>query len=473
MFKFRLKSAGICLVSTVLALGPLRAAPNVLLICIDDLRPELGCYGVPHARTPNIDQLAGKGRVFTRHYVQAPTCGASRYSLLTGLYGPRGNNALVRRAADANRKPSLPETFRAAGYTTVAVGKISHHPGGHFGKQWMEPDKVEMPGAWDRQPLPCGPWKSPEGVMHGLANGATRDGKSYPALQAEDGPDTVYPDGLIAESALQEMDQLAAAKKPFFLAVGLIRPHLPFGMPRRWLDENARTALAPIPHPEKPSGKTTWHASGEFFRYDHGGLDPRKDAAYAEKVRRHYAACVSYADAQVGRLLEKLKALSLEKETIVVLWGDHGWHLGEHGIWGKHTLFEESLRAPLIIRVPGQAQEGKASEAVVESIDLFPTLCGLTGIKTPDFLQGSSLEPQLRDPKAPGRVAVSYAPGAETLRTERYRLIRHATKNEASFFELYDHQSGDGETRNIAGENAALVEALSKQIDRRLGSQEP
>jgi iduronate 2-sulfatase len=462
------------IISYIFAHPLAEAAPNVLLICIDDLRPELGCYGVKSAKTPHIDHLASEGRSFTRHYVQAPTCGASRYAMLTGLYGPRGNDALTRRAADAKRKPSMPEVFRNAGYTTVAVGKVSHHPGGLFGKNWQDPDKVEMPGAWDRQPLPCGPWKHPEGLMHGLANGATRGGnKNYPALESVKGADAIYPDGLITDAALQEMDQLASAKKPFFLAVGLIRPHLPFGMPERYLDEISNTPLAPIPHPQKPAGITTWHGSGEFFRYGHGGLDPRTDESYAIKVRKHYAACVSYADAQVGELLDQLKSLSLDKETIVVIWGDHGWHLGEHGIWGKHSLFEESLRSPLIIRMPGQKHAGKPSNGVVESIDLLPTLCELSGIQVPDFLHGKSLRPQLEDPSATGKSAISYSPGAETLRTDRYRLIRHSRKNKAPVFELYDHQSPEAETRNLAEAQPGLCKSLAGELDTRLALSHP
>ncbi len=455
-----------------LGAGPALAAPNVLLLCVDDLRPDLGCYGVAHAVTPNIDRLAAGGRIFTRHYVQAPTCGASRYALLTGHYGPRDNDALMKRAAKAEgRVPSLPEVFRGAGFTTVAVGKISHHPGGLGGKEWRDPAAVEMPGAWDRQPLPCGPWQHPQGMMHGLANGAIRGNQPYPGCQVVDGPDTTYPDGLITDAALGELERLAADKKPFFLAVGWLRPHLPLGVPRRWYEANADSVLPPIPHPGKPAGKTTWHGSGEFFRYDHGGRDPRKDAAYADTVRRHYAASVSYSDAQVGRVLAALEKLSLDRETVVVLWGDHGWHLGEHAVWGKHTLFEESLRSPLIVRAPGLKAPGKPSAAVVETIDLFPTLCRLSGIAVPESLRGSSLEPQLADPAAPGRAAVSYSPAAETLRTDRHRLIRHrAARGKPEEFELYDHRSPQGETRNLAAEQPDLVKRLAGALDERLGA---
>jgi iduronate 2-sulfatase len=453
-----------------LLVGAASGAPNILLLCVDDLRPDLGCYGVGYAITPHMDRLAGQSRIFTRHYVQAPTCGASRYSLLTGLYGPRDNDALLRRAADPmDRKPSLPEVFRKAGYTTVAVGKVSHHPGGLAGTNWNDPAAVEMPDAWDAQPLPCGPWRHPQGFMHGLANGTIRSElKQYPALQAVEGPDTIYPDGLITRAALGELGRLAKTERPFFLAVGWIRPHLPFGVPKRYLDLHAESKLPPIPHPGKPPGKTTWHKSAEFFQYHHGGKDPNTDAGYADAVRRHYAASVSYSDAQVGLVLTELKNLSLDRNTVVVLWGDHGWHLGEHAVWGKHTLFEESLRAPLIIRVPGMASPGTSTPAVVETLDLFPTLCSLAGIKPPDYLHGETLQPYLADPEARGRVAVSYSPGAETLRTDRHRLIRHRTARDMPYYELYDHQSPAGETRNIADQNPDLVQSLGKQLDERL-----
>jgi iduronate 2-sulfatase len=454
------------------ALAETTARPNVLLLCIDDLRPDLGCYGVKHAITPHIDRLAEQSRTFTGHYVQAPTCGASRYSLLTGLYGPRGNDALIQRGKSpaGKRKPSLPEVFRGAGYTTVAVGKISHHPGGLGGRNWSDPAAIEMPDAWDRQPLPCGPWRHPEGLMHGLADGAIRsESRKFPALQSVDGPDTIYPDGLITRAALEELRSLAAGDSPFFLAIGWIRPHLPFGMPKRYLDLHAESVLPPIPHPGKPEGRTTWHNSGEFFRYHHDAKSPRDDAAYADKVRRHYAASVTYADAQVGQVLAELEKLSLGGNTIVVVWGDHGWHLGEHAVWGKHTLFEESLLAPLIIHKPGMPAPGGKSPGIVETIDLFPTLCGLAGLAIPDFLHGKSLEPQLQSPAAPGRIAVSYSAGAETLRTDRYRLIRHRGKDTSNpFFELYDHHSPAGETRNIAGAHPGLVAELSAQLDARL-----
>ncbi len=444
------------------------ASKNVLLICVDDLRPELNCFGKEYIHSPNIDDLAARGRAFHRHYVQAPTCGASRYTLLTGQYGPRDNYALFSRAKRASSSktpppPSMPEWFRSHGYTTVSIGKVSHHPGGRGGPDWDDDTQVEMPGAWDRHLLPAGLWQHPRGAMHGLAHGEIRsNAKEMHLFQSAEGDDSIYPDGLITAKATEEMMRLATDKeKPFFLAVGIIRPHLPFGAPAKYMTHYANAKLPPIPHPEKPKDKTTWHSSGEFMKYDRWNRDPRTDTEFAIDVRKHYAACVTYADAMVGKVMAKLDELGLRDNTIVVLWGDHGWHLGEHAVWGKHTLFEESLRSPLIISYPGIPDAGVKSESIVETLDLFPTLCELTELPIPDFIHGVSLKSVLNSPSAPGHDAVSYA-SATTIRSGDYRLILHP-KNEV---ELYDQTSSD--LKNIAKENPAIVETLSKKLKMRL-----
>ncbi len=453
------------------------AKPHVLLICVDDLRPELGCYGVDHIKSPNIDRLAAESRIFRRHYVQAPTCGASRFALLTGAYGPPSNEALFQRArasgkSETPRPVSLPGWFRSHGYTTVSVGKVSHHPGGRGGPDWNDPAQPEMPGAWDRHLLPAGDWQHPRGWMHGLARGEIRgDAKDMAVFQSLEGPDSIYPDGISTDEALSQLDQLAAASidKPFFLAVGILRPHLPFGAPARYLDPYRDAELPTIPHPEKPAGRTTWHGSGEFMKYDRRGRDPNADDAFALEVRRHYAACVSYADAQVGRLLDRLEELGLTDDTLVVLWGDHGWHLGEHAVWGKHTLFEESLRSPLIIRVPGLAQPGAGTDAIVETIDLFPTLCDLVDLDKPDSLHGESLVPLLDHPAThtPDALAAAYHRKARTLRTDTHRVIAH----DDGFIELYDHTTPESETRNLAEEKPDLAAELIRRLDARLADQ--
>ncbi|MDP6355598.1 MAG: sulfatase [Planctomycetota bacterium] len=443
--------------------------PNVLLLCIDDLRPELACFGVDYIQSPNIDTLASQGRPFHRHYVQAPTCGASRYALLTGNYGPYGNGALFQRgkklkADPKSASPSLPAWFRQHGYSTVSVGKVSHHPGGRGGKNWDDESHYEMPLSWDRHLLPAGPWQHPRGAMHGLANGEIRvKAGNMGVYQATEGPDSIYPDGLITDEALRQLDQLAKSDKPFFLAVGIIRPHLPFGAPAKYFEPYRNAKLPPTPHPKKPQGKTTWHGSGEFMKYNRWKRNPNNDAAFATEVRKHYAACVTYADALVGRILKKLEALGVRDNTIIALWGDHGWHLGEHAIWGKHALFEESLRSPLIIHYRGIPHPGKGTESIVETLDIFPTLADLSGLPKPDFVNGVSLRSILEDPQAPGHSAISYT-RARTIRTENHRLITHNNGH----IELYDHTSPAGETENIAENHPELVQQLIAHLKERL-----
>ena len=441
--------------------------PNVLLICVDDLRPELNCFGVSYIHSPNIDALAKDGTTFTQHYVQAPTCGASRFALLTGRYGKSGNNALFRRAkmiaAEKKTSVSLPGWFRQNGYSTVAVGKVSHHPGGCGGENWDDTNDLEMPNAWDRQHLPAGKWKHPRGWMHGLANGEIRTSVAMDVFQSTEGDDSIYPDGLVTETAINEIGKMAEREKPLFLAVGLLKPHLPLGAPKRYFDLYRDKKLPPIPYPAKPNGKTTWHRSGEFMKYHRWNRDPNEDSEFATEVRKHYAACVSYADAQVGKIIEALKKSGEYDRTIIVLWGDHGWHLGEHNVWGKHTLFEESLRAPLIITAPKTTHVSSVS-AVVESIDIFPTLCQLARIAPPDSCQGVSLAKNLTDKNAKGHPAVSYFNNNQTIRDKRYRLIQHKDGTT----ELYDHASKEKEQKQI--QDPEQLKRLQKILAERLSS---
>ncbi len=464
----------------VLIFGPVLLAqqknPNVLLICVDDLRPELGCFGVDYIKSPHIDELASSGTVFHRHYVQAPTCGASRFTLLTGRYGGAGNGSLFSRAVQLGENPnavslSMPAWFRKHGYTTVSVGKVSHHPGGLGGDRWNDPKIPEMPNSWNRHLLPAGVWQDPRGWMHGLAHGEIRDdtrtkagGFTMDVLQVVEGGDDIYPDGVSVNEALRQIDQLASeSDSPFFLAVGILRPHLPFGAPAKYLQRYEAVKLPAIPHPGKPDGKSTWHRSGEFMKYNRWNRNPNDDIEFANNVRKHYAACVSYADAQVGRIIARLKKTGAANNTIIILWGDHGWHLGEHSIWGKHSLFEESLRSPLIICAPDFKQM-PATNSIVETLDLFPTLCDLTGLKTPETAQGTSIAPMLQDPNRKGRPAISYFRKAKTIRTETHRLILH----DDGFVELYDHRTPEKETANIAATELELVAQLKRQLKSRL-----
>jgi iduronate 2-sulfatase len=458
---------------SVLELKPNKLAavpPNVLLICVDDLRPELNCYGVDYIQSPNIDRCASRGAMFTRHYVQAPTCGASRFALLTGRYGGRSNEALFQRAsrlgAGKADHPSLPEWFRRHGYYTSSIGKVSHHPGGRGGADWNDPEILEMPQAWDRHVCPSGDWQHPRGFMHGLAHGEIRtQTENMDVFQSVIGDDSIYPDGLTTAEAQRQLVELAKDKqRPFFLAVGILRPHLPFGAPAKYMQPYQTVQLPPIAHPHKPAGKTTWHSSSEFMKYNRWQRNPNQDADFGIQVRKHYAACVTYADAQVGEILDQLEACGAADNTIVVIWGDHGWHLGEHAIWGKHALFEESLRSPLIVCVPGKTIPSASTiESIVETVDIFPTLCELAHLPQPEFVDGQSLVGTMQGQPDEQQLAISYFKQARSLRTDRYRLVAHRDGHR----ELYDHQAPVGESKNMAASAPEQCEQLLQLLDAR------
>jgi iduronate 2-sulfatase len=455
-----------------LQVGGLQAAPpNVLLICIDDLRSDLGALGVAHARTPHLDAFASRSRLFSHHYVQVPTCGASRCGLLLGRY-PYGGQALVNNAiatlAPREAAQTLPAVFRQNGYLTVALGKVTHYPGGRTGRGWAE-GAHELPDAWDRCFVPEGPWKTPQALMHGYANGVARESGVSPAWEAFDGPDESYPDAWVAQAALETLSELEAESKPWLLAVGFFKPHLPFAAPLRW--HQLHQGMVPDLEPavaarrDEPSG---WHASGEFRRnYGHPGQrDPQTDRDYARRLREAYAASVSYMDAQLGRLLTALQESGAAERTVVVIWSDHGFLLGEHAIWGKHCLYEAALRSPLMIQVPGMSHPGQVCPAVVETVDVLPTLLDLCGLPAPGRLDGVSLRPQLEDPSLPSsKPALGFwRDGKSTLRDNRYRLIQHLQSEGPPQYELFDFREDPGELRNLAADEPELVRRMSEPL---------
>jgi iduronate 2-sulfatase len=461
-------------VSATAAVTPPAPRPNVLFIAIDDLPNELGCLGAAHALTPRLDAFAATARVFTKHYVQVPTCGASRCSLMTGRYPTRpvhiGNNAMLATHAEYGPR-TLPAWMRAHGYRTLALGKITHYPGGRSGKDWADGPE-EMPGVWDRCWLPETPWKTPEAIMHGYANGQRRIPKKSAPLECHDGPDSAYPDHWIANEAIATLQSLRDGDKPWFFAVGFFKPHLPFAAPERWFALHANQDIPPPPAVTRPPEPSGWHGSGEFFgNYrDPQNRNPNRDAAYALELRRAHAAAVSYVDAQVGRVLDELAKLGLERDTIVVVWGDNGFLLGEHAIWGKHALYENAVRTPLMIRAPRQPAPGAKTAAIVEAVDLFPTLAELCALPAPEGVSGRSLRAHIDDPAAPSdKAAASYWNGGQrSIRTDRWRLITHPSKAPAvaDSVELFDMLNDPGETHNAAAANPEIVEELLGRLAR-------
>ena len=381
--------------------------PNVLLICVDDLRPELGSRGSP-AITPSLDALAAEGRRFDRHYAVVPTCGASRAALLTGLAPSTpehlGNGAVAARQDE----PTLPRAFRNAGYTTATLGKVMHWPA----DPPTSPD--ELPGAWSRTlHYDSEPWGNDADAFFAYADGTVRTRGQSPIAESPDVDDHAYPDARIADAAIDALQNLASDDRPFLLAVGFFKPHLPFNAPKRYRDLYDRETIPDAPHPHKPDDLPPingWRQSGEVTgNYAHDMWDDRAwDAAERAFMRHAYLACVSYVDAQIGRVLDALDDQGLADDTIVVVWGDHGWHLGEYGLMGKHTTFEEALRSTLIIRAPNTAAPGEPTNALTSTLDLFPTLADLCNVPPPPDLPGRPLTTiLLQNPNAPHRDEVT------------------------------------------------------------------
>ncbi len=430
--------------------------PNILFIAVDDLRPQLRAYGRDFMITPHMDRLAAQGRLFHHQYVAVPTCGASRYALLTGQWPKRppslGNGAFVLYK-QGHAPKSLPQVLGEAGYATVQMGKISHQPDGKTGD-----GQPEVVGGWQQLNTPVGQWKNGEAAFFAYAGGKTRVPGKSPPTEAADVPDEGYVDGLLAKGAVEQLKKLSESDKPFFFAVGFFKPHLPFCAPKKYWDlyDRDRIDIADV----DPVSRT----GGEFFgNYGHTAEQAR-DPAYIRHLRHGYYAATSYADAQIGKVLKALDDLKLDGNTIVILWGDHGYHLGELGYWGKHTLHEHSLRSAFIVRTPGMKQPGVATKGMIASVDIYPTLMELTGTPLPEHLDGRSFSAMLSDPDAMAdRPTLGLWSGGETIRTNTHRLIRQGRN-----VKLFDHRGDPGEKRNVAADQPQVVAMMIKQLDEML-----
>jgi iduronate 2-sulfatase len=450
--------------------------PNVLFIAIDDLRGDLGPATNLEVRTPKLDAFARTARVFTNHYVQVPTCGASRCALLRGCYPTLPvhlSNSAITSTSEPWRNDSLPGCFHRAGYQTLALGKISHHPGGKTGKDWAI-GKEELEGVWDRCWVPKSPWENPEAFMHGYANGEARRRGVSPPYQIVEGDDHTCTDAYIADEAITTLKQLQMSDEhqPFFFAVGFMKPHLPFVAPKSYVQLHPTASIAMLDEAtrSKPMWLSTWHGSGELRgNYGNGGQST-DTTEYSQLLRQMYAAAVSYVDAQVGRVLAQLESSGLAQNTIVVVWGDHGFLLGEHAVWGKHCLYENALRAPLMIRTPELAEVGTTTKSIVETIDIFPTLVELCKLPKPAKLDGTSLVAELRDPHAMHQTtAVSYWTGAtRTIRSGQYRFTTTSTDNEpvGNRDELFDYETDPHETRNHSQQQSTKVAELRQLLSK-------
>ena len=454
----------------VLAVGAVRAdepRPNVLLIMSDDLNNMLGCYVDPLAQTPHIDKLAARGVRFDRAYCSFPLCGPSRNSMLTGLYpnstGILNNGQIFRQTIP--KQVSLPQAFRQAGYFAGRIGKLYHY---------NVPNSIgtnghDDPGSWELELNPAGVDRLEEHPkIFSLTPGSFGGTLSWYASPKRDEHHT---DGLMAQDAEWVLERCAKQKdRPFFLAVGFFRPHTPYVSPQEYFElypekempvvEGVKEDQADIPRPALASYKKEQDKLTDDLR---------------RQCRQAYLASISFMDAQVGKVVAALDRLGLADNTIIVFTSDHGYHMGEHGLWQKQSLFEESSRVPLLIVTPKSPQAGSVAKSPVSHVDLFPTLIELCGIKAPDNLQGQSLAAMLKDPSAVGRgwalTQVVRGGGMEgkrtfgfSLRTPRWRYTEWDEGRLGR--ELYDHDADSRELANLADDpkHAKTVAELSKQL---------
>jgi len=441
----RFKAAALSLLSMPLACTA--AEPerlNVLLIAIDDLGADLGCYGDPAARTPNLDALAQRGTAFARAYCQFPLCNPSRASLLTGLRPDRaGVHDLPTHFREAQPSAvTLPQYFRQHGYRTARVGKIFHAGVPvHIGL-----DGLDDPASWDERHNPSGRDKDEEALCKNLTPGRG-PGVAIRILAAEGG-DEEQTDGMVATETIRLLEKAGAGAQPFFIAAGFYRPHVPYVAPKRYFD------LHPLAHVPVPPDPTQALASVPSAALRMSPLFWGLSTEQQRETIQAYYACVSFVDAQVGRLVSALGRLKLDRNTVIVLWSDHGYLLGEHGQWHKESLFEPALRSPLMVISPRSAPT-PPSVRLVEFVDIYPTTVELAGLPVPAGLDGRSLVPLMKEPDAPwphpalSQVWNGKAYG-RSIRDERYRYTEWGPVG-AEGVQLYDLEVDPGEQRNLAG----------------------
>lgn len=431
--------------------------PNVLFIAVDDLRPEFAAYGADHISSPHLDKLAGESVRFDRAYCMVPTCGASRASMLTGVRPTptRFVSYTARADEQAPWAKTLNTHFQDHGYRTGSLGKIFHAA-------------ADNAAGWTDKP-----WRPQRSHYQLPANVARTDQKLRgPPTESAPVPDDAYGDGMVANTAVARLQKLAAnPDQPFFLAVGFYKPHLPFVAPEKYWDLYPPESISlpdnyRVPENAPAESHHTW---GELRAYQ--GI-PKKgpiDDATARNLIRGYYACVSYTDAQVGKVLNELERLGLADNTIVVLWGDHGWNLGDHTYWNKHSTFESSMRIPLMVRAPG-IKGGTHTTGLTESIDIYPSLCELAGLPTPATVEGKSFVPLLRFPHRPwAEAAVGRYVRGDTIRTADYRYTEYRDNRGAGPRKsdmLYDHRTDALENHNVSQnpELAETVHALNQAL---------
>jgi arylsulfatase A-like enzyme len=446
---------------------------NVLFIIADDLRPDLGVYGDKIAVTPHLDRLASQSVVFNRAYCQKAVCWPSRNSFFSGLMPAslgKKTNAKNTFRAEHPDIVALPQLFKNHGWYTRGFGKILHN-GQDDPLSWSEP--------WfEPEPLH---YAAPENVdKHPIINRSVPENRVNPLFEAAEVGDEAYEDGLTAKAAREAIRAASDREEPFFMMVGFHKPHTPFNAPKKYWDLYDRESIPLAEYPDPPRTADPRYAVHDS-RYVRSFKDiPRSGQIpddLAREIKHAYYACISYVDALVGGVLEELEASGLRDNTIIVFTSDHGYQLGDHSLWSKHTNFELSTRVPLLVSVPNASSKGESINSLVELVDLFPTLAELSGLSQPDHLEGRSFAASLFDSEAETRLE-AYSEytrnGAigRSIRTDRFRYIEWQslkTKQVVSR-ELYDHENDPGENVSVAGKtgNTALIEELSHKLKTRM-----
>jgi arylsulfatase A-like enzyme len=460
---------------------------NVLFIAIDDLRVHYGPYEIDKSLTPNIDSLASSGVAFTRAYSNVPVCGASRASMLTGVR-PTVNRFTAFEAASEQTPwaTSLPGHFKANGYYSISLGKIFNNPD-DMAESWSEPEwrpnkAGSRPGVTNNDIIMTRHNYVTEEALEVARTGRT----AHLAYEKADVEDDAYYNGQITNRAIADLNRLKEMDQPFFLAVGLVKPHLPFNAPARYWDmyDIEDIQLTATPQMPENAPKQAQHNWGELRNYGHYGRMPKKNSDelmpddLARELIHGYYAATSYSDALVGRMLEELDKLGLSDNTIVVIWGDHGWSLGEHTQWAKHSSFNVANHIPLIVSAPGipESSRGSMANGLVESVDIYPTLTELAKLSTPDHVQGESFRGLLDNPGKAGKPAVFLRwKNADSIRTEQYFYTEWRDKKGRVVANmLYDHDKDPSETVNLADERdyAVAVKELSRELAAHINSLE-
>jgi len=477
---------------------------NVLFFSVDDLKPAIGCYGDPLAKTPNLDRLAARGTLFERAYCMQAVCSPSRNGVLTGL---RPQTLKIYDLATNFRKSvpnvvTLPEHFRKHGYQAEALGKIFHvgHGNHDDAESWSVPSWRAQGEAYALDESRVQQNKKGAGKAAGKAKQKQKQRKQQnrrtrgAPVEAADVDDEAYSDGKVAAEAIRRLRAARQSDQPFFLAVGFVKPHLPFCVPRKYWDLHDPMKL-PMPTATSPPRVVPVFAptnGGELRNYKGMPKQGPIDEATQRRLIHGYYAATSYMDAQLGRVLDELDRLELADKTVIVLWGDHGWHLGDHGMWCKHTNYEQATRAPLLFVSPGAPGKQRTAD-IVEFVDIYPTLCDLAGIERPAHLQGDSLAGVIRgeasaanaSQQTDGFAMQVYPRGSDeagpmlghAVRNEHWRYVEWRANRDGKIVarELYDLANDPGETVNLAEDSkqAEVVAELAALVEKQLAKPDP